>query len=191
MTGTRYEPGKRGITIDLDVRRRKWRKRLKLPRGTVVHWADVRTVEIKELSSLLWPIRYRLTYGDGWYTEQNGSRTYFPLQDHLEGIDLARRCTTVTIRTGVLLAVMAGIGLRAVSWLLQMLFHVDVSKSSLDRWVKACAAALPDQAGMATVLNKMHTINECHFDEIFGKGQRPTQNGSRRNQRRRCQYFLH
>ena len=170
--GSRCEPGE-GIIVDLDVRKRDWRRVLDLPRGTVVHWADVRKIDIQELSGLMWSLRYRLTYGDGWYTEKDGSRVYFPLQPHLEGIDLQRQCTTVALRAGVLLAVMAGIGLRAVSWLLQMLFHVDVSKSSLDRWVKECAAVLPDRAGMAALLNKYLTINECHFDEIFGKGQRP------------------
>ena len=171
-TGSRCEPGE-GIIVDLDVRKRNWRRVLDLPRGTVVHWADVRKMDIQELSGLMWSLRYRLTYGDGWYTAKDGSRVYFPLQPHLECIDLQRQCTTVTLRAGVLLAVMAGIGLRAVSWLLEMLFHVSVTKSTLDRWVKECAAALPNPAGMVAVLCQLLPITECHFDEIFAKGRRP------------------
>lgn len=172
VTGTSGSAGT-GIVVQLDVRRRNWTKTLGLPRGTQVHWADTRTVEIQELSGLAWKMRYELTYGDGWYTKKDGSRCYFALQPHLQGVDLVRRCTTVSIRAGVLLAVMAGIGLRAVSWLLQMLFHVEVTKSTLDRWIRECASQLPDAKGMAQALNGMHAICECHFDEIFAKGQRP------------------
>ena len=161
------------IVVQMDVRRKGWRKLLKLPRGCRVYWADVRTVDIKELSAFLWPIIYRLTYGDGWYKDKDGKRHYFALQPHLDGIDLTRQCTTLALRAGILLSVMAGVGLRTVSWLMQELFHVEVSKSSLDRWIKECAAQLPDAAQMAKILNSDKPITEGHFDEIFPKGQRP------------------
>lgn len=95
------------------------------------------------------------------------------MQPHLHGIDLDRQCTTVAMRAAVLLAVMAGVGLRCVCWLLGLLFHFELSKSSLDRWVKECAARLPDAEGMAKVLHADQPITEGHFDEIFAKGQRP------------------
>jgi hypothetical protein len=171
VTGTEYVEGD-GIFVKLDVRRAPWRKLLGLPGRTKVHWADVREAEIQELSALPWRLRYQLTYGDGWYVGEDGTRQYFALQPHLQGIDLARQCTVVTMRAA-LLAVMGGVGLRTVCWLMKMLFHVEISKSSLDRWVKECAAQLPDAAGMAQLLNEDKTITEGHFDEIFGKGQRP------------------
>ncbi len=68
---------------------------------------------------------------------------------------------------------MGGVGLRAVCWLMGLLFHVAISKSSLDRWVKECAAQLPDAAGMVRELLAVKPITEGHFDEIFPKGQRP------------------
>jgi hypothetical protein len=162
-----------GIVVDLDVRRGPWTEILKLPRRTKIHWADVRTVDIKELSGGTHRVGYRLTYGDGWYLGEGGRREYFPLQPHLSGIDLDRQCSTVSVRAGVLLAVMAGVGLRCVCWLMGMLFHFEVTKSSLDRWVKECAAQLPDAAGMAKVLHAARPITEANFDEIFAKGQRP------------------
>ena len=174
VTGTEFIEGE-GIFIGMDVRRARWRKILNLPHGTQVHWADVRTVEIKELSALFSSMTYRLTYGDGWFIGKDGERQYFPLQPHLRGIDLVRQCTTTTIRAAVLLAVMGGVGLRAVCWLMGLLFHVDISKSSLDRWVKECAGQLPDAAGMVRVLHAAKPIAEGHFDEIFPKGQRPKQ----------------
>ncbi len=172
VTGTEFIERK-GVIIDMDVRRAPWRKILGLPRGTQMRWADIRTVNIKELSAFFSPISYRLTYGDGWYVGKDGKRHYFPLQPHLRGIDLVRQCTTTTIRAAVLLAVMGGIGLRSVCWLMGMLFHVDISKSSLDRWVKECAAQLPDAAGMVHELLAIKPVTEGHLDEIFPKGQRP------------------
>ncbi len=175
VTGTEFveREGQEGILIDMDVRRARWREILNLPHRTKLHWADVRTVEIRELSSLFTKITYRLTYGDGWHVGKDGERQYFPLQPYLRGIDLARQCTTTTLRAAVLLAVMAGVGLRGVCWLMGLLFHVEISKSSLDRWVKECAAQLPDAAGMVRELVALNPITEAHFDEIFPIGQRP------------------
>ena len=164
-----------GIAVEMDVRRAAWRKVLDLPRGTKVHWSDVRSADIKELSVMRGAICYRLTYGDGWYVDSRdgGRKKYFALRPHLHGIDLERRCTTVSIRAAVLLAVMSGVGLRCVCWLMGMLFHLQVSKSSLDRWVKECAAQLPDAAGMAKTMHLDKPITEANFDEIFAIGQRP------------------
>jgi hypothetical protein len=174
VVGTSYSE-EHGVVAQMDVRRLSWQKILKLSAGTKVHWADVRTVEIRELSALPWSITYQLTYGDGWYLKPDGRRQYFPLQKYIVGIDLERQCTVVAIRAAVLLAVVAGVGLRCVCWLMNLLFHFQVTKSSLDRWVKECAARLPDAAGMAQVLHADKPITEAHFDEIFAKGQRPKQ----------------
>jgi hypothetical protein len=173
VTGTSYIGKSEGICVEMDVRRAPWNKILGISRRTKIHWADVRQSNIKELSSLFCPIYYRLTHGDGWYWGKDGKRNYFPLQPHLHGIDLSRKCTTVTIRAAVLMAVMAGVGLRTVCWLMSLLFHLNLSKSSLDRWIKECANQLPNGADMARMLNDIKTITEAHFDEIFPKGQRP------------------
>jgi transposase-like protein len=172
VTGTRYEE-KQGIIAEMDVRQVCWQERMGLPAGTKVHWADVRTEDIRELSALPWPITYRLTYGDPWYKRADGGRQYVSLQKHLGGIDLERKCTVVGVRAAVLLAVMAGVGLRCVCWLMKLLFHLEVTKSSLDRWVKECAAQLPDAGGMARALHQDKPITEASFDEIFAKGQCP------------------
>jgi hypothetical protein len=174
VTGVSHVEG--GSVVELDVRRAPWRRMLNLPRGTKVHWSDVRTADIKELSVSRMSLHYRLTYGDGWYLvsgEGEQRKQYFALQPHLQGIDLDRRCTTVAVRAAVLLAVMSGVGLRCVCWLMGMLFHLQVSKSSLDRWVKECASQLPDAAGMAKALHLDKPITEANFDEIFATGQRP------------------
>lgn len=171
VTGIKYERDK-GMVVELDVRRHPWRKTLGLGGPQSVHWADVRTMDIMELSSTSWPVWYRLTYGDGWYTEGR-RRVYFPLQPHMPEIDLARQCTQVVLRAAVLLAVVGGVGVRCVCWLMKLLFHIETSKSSVDRWIRECAAELPNAEDMAKELHRAKPITEAHMDEIFAVGQRP------------------
>lgn len=172
VSGTSYgEDGR--LLVNLDVRRREWRRLLELPHGTHIGWADVRTMQIRELSSLRRAISYKLTYGDGWYQVPGGERQYFSLQQHLQGIDLQRSCTIVAVRGAVFLAVLSGIGLRAVCWILSGLFHLQVDKSSLDRWVRECADCLPDQETIVKLLHKTEAIRDIHMDELFTKGSKP------------------
>ena len=171
LTGSEFDKGF-GLVVHLDVRRRKWRKVLGLPRGARVQWEDVRTTDIQELSSFPMSIRYRVTFGDGYWRDGEGQRHYFGVGDHLEGIDLKRGVTVVTLRAAVFLAVLACVGLRPVSWLLSELFHVEVSKSSLHRWIHECASKLPDAEGIVRQLNADKSIREAHFDEIFPRGWR-------------------
>jgi transposase-like protein len=70
----------------------------------------------------------------------------------------------------VLLLVIAGMGYRRVSWLLEMLFHVTVSRSSLQRWVGEVAAELPSADEIIERLNAQAPISEGHLDEIFPRG---------------------
>lgn len=172
VTGISHDEDGRTV-VEMDVRQAEWWRLLNLPRGAQIHWADVRTVDIQELSVAQNPICYRLTYGDGWYSDKDGRRRYFPIQPHLRGIDLYRQCTEVAMRAAVLMVVTAGVGLRSVCWLMGLLFHFGVSKSALERWVKACASQLPDAAGMAKLLHAEKPIREAHFDELYPKGQRP------------------
>jgi hypothetical protein len=168
VTGSRLEP-EAGLVVDLDVRRGDWPRLLALRDGVKVHWSDLRTVDIQELSCFSGFITYRLTFGDGWY-EVGGERFTFPLQPYVHGIDLERHCTHVALRAAVLLAVVGGVGLRGVSWLLGALFHLEVPKSTLDRWVKCCASQLPDSADLVHLMDQVHPIREAHFDEIFTLG---------------------
>lgn len=172
VTGTHFEHGK-GTVIEMDVRRKDWRGLLNLPKDTTIGFADIRTVDIQELSTTPFAMCYRLTLGDGWYKRKGEERQYFGVGQYLTGIDLERQMTEVAVRAGVLLAVLGGVGLRCVCWLMYMLFHVDISKSALERYVKECAAQLPDAKGMALAMHKDKPITRAHMDEIFARGQRP------------------
>ena len=160
------------VFLNMDVRRRKWRKLLGLPKKTPIYWEDVRTVEVQELSPFLVPMRYRITSGDGWYRDGQGQRHYFGVDEHIGGLDLKRGVTTVALRAAVLLAVVGGIGLRQVAWLLGAIFGLEVSKSSLDRWIVEAAEHLPDAEAMVKLLLGQKSVTEAHFDEIFPRGKR-------------------
>lgn len=174
VTGSKLEKveGVDTLVIAMDVRRLAWRKLLGLPHGNRVYWDNVRTSDVQDMSALMWPIRYRLTIGDGWYRDATGARHYFGVETHLPGMDLRRGVTLVAMRAAVLLAVVGGVGLRSVCWLLAALFHLDVSKSSLDRWIAEAASQLPDAEGMARHLLRLQPVTEAHFDELFPRGRK-------------------
>jgi hypothetical protein len=174
VTRAAIEPveGRPTLLIFMDVRRLSWRKRLGLPRRTTVYWDNVRSVDVQELSTLLYPIRYRITIGDGGWRDAKGERHYFGVERHLPGVDLKRGGSLVALRAAVLLTVVGGIGLRQVCWLLDALFHLDLTKSSLDRWIEEAAAALPDAQQMAQRLLADKPVTEAHFDEIFPRGRK-------------------
>lgn len=161
-----------GLILHLDSRKRNWRKVLDLPLGTKVFFSRVHTVDIKELSSFLKPIIYRLIIFEGYWMDTHGIRHDFGLDAYLPGIDLKRGVTTVTLRAAVLLSVLACVGLRSVVWLMEELFHVEISKSALGRWIEETAGHLPDAEGMVKRLIADKPVCEAHFDEIFPKGWR-------------------
>jgi hypothetical protein len=157
------------IVIELDARRQKHRKILGLKRGMELHWSKgVRTYEAQELSSFHCPIRYRVTTADAWYTDAQGQRVHYT--PGIRGLDAYAKVSEVAKRAAVLLIVIGAVGYRRASWLLQHLFQLTVSKSSLCRWVKAVAGQLPSKDEMVRLLNEQRPITEAHFDEIFPRG---------------------
>jgi hypothetical protein len=86
------------------------------------------------------------------------------------GIDARRHVSKVLMRAAILLLVIAGMGYRRVAWLMEALFHVSTSKSSLQRWVGEIASELPTGDEIVRLLNDKQTIKECHLEEIFPRG---------------------
>jgi hypothetical protein len=97
-----------------------------------------------------------------------GNRIYFTTTAN--GIDPKRHVSKVLRRAAMLLLVIGGIGYRRVAWLMEVLFHVNTSKSSLQRWVGEVASDLPNGDEIIRLLNEKQPINECHLDEIFPRG---------------------
>ena len=156
------------LVIHIDTRHQNHHQRLELRKGTRLSWGKTYEYEAQELSALSWPIRYRVVAREGYYVDKQGQRVYFSTQ--ARGIDSRRGVSEVLMRAAVLLLVIAGMGYRRVEWLLGVLFHVTVSKSSLQRWVGEVAAQLP---GANAMIERLHTkvpITEGHLDEIFPRG---------------------
>lgn len=144
-----YEKGKLVITID--TRNENIHQRLGLGTKTRLYWGKKRSFEIQELSSFLWPICYRILAREGYYVDDQGKKIHFTT--NANGIDQHRHVSKVLMRSAILLLVIAGMGFRRISWLLKVLFHVDVSKSSLQRWVGEVAAEIPSRDEIIVLLN--------------------------------------
>lgn len=161
-----YENGVLLITID--TRHQNHHQRLGLANQTRLHWGQQHSFEVQELSGLSWPIRYRILTRDGYYLDGDGGRVHFTTQ--ADGIDSHRLVSRVLMRAAMLLVVIAGAGYRRACWLLEHLFHVEVSKSALQRWVEEVAGQLPSADEIIRMLDAKQPITEAHFDEMFPKG---------------------
>lgn len=170
VTGGAYRDGV--LVIDLHALHQEHWQKLGVPQETPMHWGPTYTVEVQELSGLSWPIRYCITTAEGWYEDSQGQRHYFVPE--LKGLCLKRKVSSVAMRAGVFLAIIAGIGCRKAAWLLEALFHVSVGKSSIDRWIDTVAEDMPSADAMVEELNRRHPITEGHFDGYFPRGRKDT-----------------
>lgn len=158
------------LVVYLDALKQDHWKRLGLPKETFIHWGATYTIELQELSGLCWPIRYCVTTAQGWYEDGQSQRHYFvPV---LKGLCLKRKVSHVTMRAGVFLSIIAGIGCRRAAWLLEVLFQVVVSKSAIDRWIDEVAEGLPSADVIIRELNRRKPITEGHFDGYFPRGRK-------------------
>jgi hypothetical protein len=156
------------ILIEFDTRKRDYRQLFGLPRKTKIGWSNERTFDVQELSSFPWPILYRITTADGYYKNESGDRVNFTPE--ITGLSTYRKVSDVTCRLAVYLYVIAGLSSRQVSKLMKLLFHVDVSKSSIDRWVEEVANSLPSEDEIVRLMNQQLPITQGHFDELFPLG---------------------
>ena len=161
-----YEDG--ALVITIDTGNQNLHQRLGLATKTKLHWGAEHEIMIQELSALAWPIRSRLLTRDGYYIDREGERVHFTTA--ARGLDARRGVSLVLMRAAVLLVRVAGVGYRRAAWLLMELFHVEVSKSALHRWVEEIATSLPDSDEISKALDAKQPITEAHFDELFPRG---------------------
>lgn len=137
-----------------------------------IHWGKEYTVTVQELSGLSWPLRYEVTTGEGWYLDEQGDRQYFT--PTVKGLHLHRKVSDVVLRAGVFLSIIAGVGCRRAAWLLEVLFHGGVTKSSVNRWIDEVADGLPSAETIIQELDRRQPITEGHLDELFPRGNKGT-----------------
>jgi hypothetical protein len=157
-----YEEDK--LVVEIDTRYQNHHQRLGIGTKIPLYWGKESSFEVQELSAFLWPIRYRVITREGYYIK-DGKRAYFTTGAN--GIEPHRHVSKVLMRAAMLLLVIAGMGYRRVAWLMEVLFHVSTSKSSLQRWVSEVASDLPSGDEIIQLLNNKQPINECHLDEIL------------------------
>jgi hypothetical protein len=132
------------LVIEIDTRYQNHHQRLGIGTKIPLHWSKESSFEVQELSAQMWPIRYRIVTREGFeanvfeknfclenYTDSNGKRIYFTTSAN--GIDPNRHVSKVLMRAAIMLLVIGGIGYRRVAWFMEALFHVNISKSSLQR----------------------------------------------------------
>lgn len=156
------------IIIEFDTRERDYHKWFGLARRVKIGWSNERTFDVQELSGFAWPIIYRITTADGYYKNEQGQRVNFTPE--IAGLSTYRKVSDVVLRLGVFLYVIVGLGTRQVSWLMQALFQVTISKSSIERWVEEVADALPSEDEIIKLMQQRLPISAGHFDEIFPLG---------------------
>jgi hypothetical protein len=86
-----------------------------------------RTFDVQELSSFAWPIVYRITTVDGYY-QRKGGRVYFTPE--IGGLSTHKKASDVGVRLAVFLSIIAGLGYRKASWLMEVLFRIVISKKA-------------------------------------------------------------
>jgi len=168
ILGGEYKDGT--LVIKIDVRNQDYHQQLGIPREPELHWGKEYTVTVQELSGLSWPLRYEVTTGEGWYLDEQGDRQYFT--PTVKGLNLHRKVSDVVMRAGVFLSIIAGVGCRRAAWLLEVLFHVEVTKSSVDRWIAEVADGLPNAEAIIQELDRRQPITEGHLDELFPRGRK-------------------
>lgn len=156
------------LIIEFDTRQRDYHKLFGLARRRQISWSNERTFDVQELSGFAWPIIYRITTADGYYQNEQGQRVNFTPE--LAGLSSYRKVSDVVWRLGVFLYVIVGLGTRQVSWLMQVLFQVTISKSSIERWVKEVADTLPSEDEIIKLMQQRLPISAGHFDELFPLG---------------------
>jgi hypothetical protein len=175
----KYKDG--ALVINVDARKQDHHQQLGLPQTIEIHWGKEYTVPVQELSGLSWPIRYEVTTGEGWYLDEKGNRHFFT--PNVKGLNLYKRVSDVVMRAGVFLSIIAGVGCRRAAWLLEVLFHVIVTKSTVDRWIDDIANILPTAEAIIQEMNSKQPITEGHLDELFPRGRG-------RNSKGKCELVL-
>ena len=161
-----FEKGR--LVIEIDTRRQNHHQRLGIGTKIPLHWCQDSSFEVQELSALMWKRSYRIITREGYYIDSNGKRIYFTTSAN--GIDPKRHVGKVLMRAAIMLLVIGGISYRRAAWFMEVLFHVNTSKSSLQKWVDEVASELPNGDEIVCLLNQKQSINECHLDEIFPRG---------------------
>jgi polyhydroxyalkanoate synthesis regulator phasin len=153
--------------IEFDTRKRNFKK--KLGTKSNISWdSGTYTVDIKELSTLYCPIIYRFIMAKGSYYNSNGERIFFTPE--LDEVSTSQHVSKSLVRLSCYLAVSCGVTLRNIAALFTAIFLVEITKSSIKRWIDEIGENLPTDEEMLKKLVAIKKPTECHIDGYYPMG---------------------
>jgi hypothetical protein len=153
--------------IEFDLRNRNYRKELNAKSN--VKWDGVPySVDISELSTMHCPIKYRFIIAQGNYYNTEGERKFFT--PTLEEVSTSQHVSKSVIRLCAYLAVICGVSLRNISAILQYLFLINITKSTVKRWIDDLGENLPSEEEILKKLIAIQRPTECNIDGYYPKG---------------------
>lgn len=153
--------------IEFDVRKRNYKPNLDI-KGKIKWEAKTHPIEINELSTLFCPIIYRFIMARGSYYNKNGDRIFFTPE--IEEVSTSQHVSKALVRLSCYLAVCCGVSLRKVSAIFTAVFLVEISKSSIKRWIDEIGENLPSDEEMLKRLMEIKKPTECHIDGYYPMG---------------------
>ena len=152
--------------IEFDVRKRSYKKSLSAK--SKIQWDQEYVIEIKELSTLYCPIKYRFKMARGSYYDHDGCRVFFT--PDIDEVSTSQHVSKSIVRLSSFLAVKCGITLRNIALLFTLLFLVETSKSSIKRWIDEVGKNLPTDEEILKMMIGVRGANECHIDGYYPMG---------------------
>lgn len=156
-----------GVTIiEFDLKKRNYQEKLGIQ--SKIYWRKSNCVDVHEFSTYQNPIVYRFHLSQGYYFNNERQRIYFT--PPIEGVSTQQHVSKSIIRLSCFLAVVCGVTLRNISLLFSVLFHVPVTKSSIQRWIDEVGKNLPTEEEILKQLVELKAPIECHIDGYYPLG---------------------
>jgi len=153
--------------IEFDTRKRNFKKIFGI-KSKIAWDSKTYTVDIKELSTLYCPIIYRFIMAKGSYYNSDGERIFFTPE--LDEVSTSQHVSKSLVRLSCYLAVSCGVTLRNIATLFTVIFLVEITKSSIKRWIDEIGENLPNDEEMLKQLIEIKKPIECHIDGYYPMG---------------------
>ena len=152
--------------IEFDTRKRNYRRMVSAK--SKIKWGQEYTIDVRELSTLYCPIKYRFIVAQGNYYDASGTRGFFTPE--INEVSMSQHVSKSMVRLSSYLAVNCGVSLRNIALIFTVLFLVAVTKSSIKRWIDEVGNNLPTEEEILKQLIEISEPTECHIDGYYPMG---------------------
>lgn len=161
-----YIEGKNTI-IEFDMRKRDYQREFGIISD--ICWSkNTYHVDIHEFSTFHNPIVYRFILAQGYYSDDQGNRTYFTPE--ISEVSTHQHMSKNIIRLSCFLAVICGVSLRNIATIFRVLFQIPVTKSTIKRWIDEIGGNLPSEEDILKNLTEQKKPSQCHIDGYYPLG---------------------